>query len=480
MDARTTVSVPIPFRSPATSLLNMQSDVAARLLAAVGDVALVIDANGVIRDVAVGDRDLADEGVGDWLDRPFVDVVTGETRNKVVEMLRDASSVEGQRWRHVNHHTASGEVPIRYMAIDSGRDGGTIAIGRDLRASAALQQRLLLAQQSIERDYVRLRQAESRYRLLFDLSSEAVLIIDAATRKIVEANPAAEALAGKVKASLVGQSLQSIVDPAARDTVSALLGAVSAAEDTPPVELHLANGGAACQLSATLFRQGRNSYFLARLAPVGAAGRGGLAVSDVLERVPDAFVVTDEHFIILAQNDAFLTLTGCPRDNDVTGQALGRFLGRPGIDVDLIGAQLKEHGSLRNFTTIVRDRYGTQDDVEVSAVAAPNGGAICYGFTVRIVRPSRDMRLAGIDTPRSVEQLTELVGRVSLKDIVRESTDLIERLCIEAALSYTSDNRASAAEILGLSRQSLYSKLHRFGLVNPAGDDDGKAGVKPR
>jgi DNA-binding NtrC family response regulator len=61
---------------------------------------------------------------------------------------------------------------------------------------------------------------------------------------------------------------------------------------------------------------------------------------------------------------------------------------------------------------------------------------------------------------------------MSLKDIVRESTDLIERLCIEAALSYTSDNRASAAEILGLSRQSLYSKLHRYGLGNLTGDTD--------
>ena len=68
-------------------------------------------------------------------------------------------------------------------------------------------------------------------------------------------------------------------------------------------------------------------------------------------------------------------------------------------------------------------------------------------------------------------RLTELVGRMSLKEIVRESTDLIERLCIEAALAYTSDNRASAAEILGLSRQSLYSKLHRFGLVNSVPND---------
>ena len=66
--------------------------------------------------------------------------------------------------------------------------------------------------------------------------------------------------------------------------------------------------------------------------------------------------------------------------------------------------------------------------------------------------------------PRSVEQLTELIGRVSLKDLVRESTEVIERLAIEAALELTGDNRASAAEMLGLSRQSLYVKLRRYGI----------------
>jgi DNA-binding NtrC family response regulator len=74
-----------------------------------------------------------------------------------------------------------------------------------------------------------------------------------------------------------------------------------------------------------------------------------------------------------------------------------------------------------------------------------------------------------------VEQLTELVGRVSLKDLVRETTDVIERLCIEAALELTRDNRASAAEMLGLSRQSLYVKLRRYGL----GDLDGGEGSAP-
>ncbi len=54
-----------------------------------------------------------------------------------------------------------------------------------------------------------------------------------------------------------------------------------------------------------------------------------------------------------------------------------------------------------------------------------------------------------------------------LKELVRESTDIIERLCIEAALQMNGDNRASAAEMLGLSRQSLYMKLHRYGIDDP-------------
>jgi DNA-binding NtrC family response regulator len=68
-----------------------------------------------------------------------------------------------------------------------------------------------------------------------------------------------------------------------------------------------------------------------------------------------------------------------------------------------------------------------------------------------------------------------LIGRVPLKDLVRDATDAIERLCIEAALQLSGDNRASAAEMLGLSRQSLYVKLHRYGLGD-LGSDTGDQG----
>jgi transcriptional regulator PpsR len=126
---------------------------------------------------------------------------------------------------------------------------------------------------------------------------------------------------------------------------------------------------------------------------------------------------------------------------------------------------LRQHGSVRLFATTLRGELGLTTEVEISAVAVPDAEEPVLGFVIRSVGRRLSSAAAGErELPRSPQQLTELIGRVPLKDIVRETTDVIERLCIEAALQLTSDNRASAAEMLGLSRQSLYLKLHRYGL----------------
>ena len=111
----------------------------------------------------------------------------------------------------------------------------------------------------------------------------------------------------------------------------------------------------------------------------------------------------------------------------------------------------------------------------MSGVALGQGKTATFGLTIRDVgrRLAAAAPRAGHELPHSAERLTELIGRVPLKDLVRETTDVIEKLCIEAALELTGDNRASAAEVLGLSRQSLYVKLRRFGFADAVTADDG-------
>ena len=182
--------------------------------------------------------------------------------------------------------------------------------------------------------------------------------------------------------------------------------------------------------------------------------------------------VTDEALNIIDVNLAFLELSQLPSAESAKGQSLSRFVGRAGVDINVLMANLRDHGWVRNFSSIVRTLYGAQDDVEISAVSVREGLEAFHGFVIRATKRPSQTVIAARELPRTTEQLTELVGRVPLREIVRETTDVIEKMCIEAALNITSNNRASAAEVLGLSRQSLYTKLNRHGLGGADGDGE--------
>ena len=103
--------------------------------------------------------------------------------------------------------------------------------------------------------------------------------------------------------------------------------------------------------------------------------------------------------------------------------------------------------------------------VEITVADLACGG---YGLIARDVSLASATRDGAVDpeTGAAAEpDVTRQVGTVPLRDIVSRTTDVIERDCIEAALRLTNDNRVAAAEMLGLSRQSLYVKLRKFGLL---------------
>ncbi len=466
------------FEAPQQSLAGLDPEATASLISAATDVALLVDGEGVIRDVSVGSDDFALEGYQKWIGRTWADTVTPDSRAKVAALLRDAAAKSPRKWRHINHPSSLGaDVPVLYSAIQVGKQGGVVAFGRDLRAVAALQQRLMAAQQSMERDYLRLRQVETRYRLLFQTGSEAVLIVDAATMKVVEANPAAAQVIGEPVKRIVGRPLADCFDVSSRPEVMTLLAGVAAAGQGEAIQARLAGAPRALAVSASLFRQENGSLFLVRLAPE-AAGTAAASASSVeamllkvVESVPDAFVVTDSQGRVLTANAAFVEMAQLATREQALGESLERWLGGTGVDLSVLLANLRQHGVVRLFATTLRGRFGAAVPVEISATSVAQGEQACLGFTIRDVgrrlapEPRRSREL-----PRSASQLTELVGRVPLKDIVGETTDLIEQLCIEAALELTQDNRASASEMLGLSRQSLYVKLRRYGLGDLGGD----------
>ena len=452
---------------------DLDTEAAADLVAATSDVALILDRDGIIRDVACGSQELASEIEGRWLGQPWASTVTIESRPKIQALLEEATRGEPTRGRQVSHPTAQGsDVPVVYSAVKVGTKGRIVAVGRDLRAISVLQQRLVDAQQSVDREYARLRNIETRNRLLFQLASEAVLIVDAATLRIVEANPAATQLLNLNSRRAAARVFPDGFEADSTLALSSMLANVRAGGRSTDVHARLADGGRDVVVSASMFREDRATFLLVRATPIDADALTDRMPGtrsrflDLVDASPDGFVVTDQEGMVLAANPAFLDFSQLPNEETARGESLDSWLGRPGVDLNLLLSQLREHGAVRLYATTLRAANGTTADVEICGVTLPGNDPVCYGFAVRDIGPR--MRGSAHASPpplsRSVEQLTELVGRVPLKGIVRETTDIIERLCIEAALELTQDNRASAAEMLGLSRQSLYVKLRRYGL----------------
>lgn len=457
------------------SVGSLDADTTVRLLSLATDIAVMVDREGVVRDLSIGSDSLSkDADIGSWIGRKWIDTVTVESRPKIEQLLKDATSGTKQpaQWRQVNHPSGSGrnDLPVRYATMPLRPNGPIVALGRELRSLSVMQQRLIDAQQAMEREYARVRFAEMRYRLLFQVAGEAVLILDAATLRITEVNPAAERLIGPTPKRITGKAFTELFDSAGHMALQRMIDILRTSGKADAVSVKLSGSKAEITVSGSLYKQEASAHLLMRLAPAGAQpatadqASAELMLRNLVERMPDAFVVTDRDQRILTGNAAFLDLAQLVSPDQIKSQPINRWIGRSPTEVDLLIASLREHGSVRKFQTIVRGELGSADEVEISAVSVDDGQP-SYGFTIRgLSRRDLSLPWSGRDFPHSVNQLTGLVGQVPLKNLVRETTDLIERMCIEAALEIVGDNRASAAEMLGLSRQSLYLKLRRYGL----------------
>ncbi len=481
-------------KSPAQAVPSgLDADQARRLIEAAGDVTLLLDGLGEVLDVFAHDAELGKAIRQEWLGRAWADTVTVESRAKVEALLDAALQGTQAAPRQVNHPAPTGpDLPMLYTTVllsgnlRSRSAARLMAIGRDLRDTVTLQRRLVDAQQSMERDYWRFREAETRYRNLFQSAAEAVLIVDGATMRIIEANPAAITLlsGGASKpAKPVGTSLGSLFDATAAEPLAAALAAARSVGKHERLSATLLGLRRSVSIAVSSFRQDQALFLLVRLAAQAevethARSRSGtqrsLSIQEGAESqasafvrlTSDALVFTDTGGRVIAVNRAFSRMAQLSTEDQARGESLDRWLGRTGIELSMLLANLREGGSTGLFSTELRGSLGLITDVEIAGSALETPGAASFAFSIRDVgrRLAPTERKLPTKVPASVQQLTELVGKVPLKQIVAETSDLIERLSIETALTMTKDNRAMAAQLLGLSRQSLYVKLRRFGM----------------
>ncbi|RYZ11501.1 MAG: PAS domain-containing protein, partial [Comamonadaceae bacterium] len=266
------------FAVPAKHLTDLGAGVLGNLLSAAADLALILDADGIVRDVAWGGDNLDGEGCEQWVGKPWIDTVSKEARAKAEALLRDADAHAKPVWRQVVHRAGKGaDLPL-LCAVLKFRDtarlravGRSVVFARDLRGMTALQQSVVDAQQEALHDQWKLRDAQSRYRQLFQTVSDAVLIVDASSLKIAEANPAAHQLFGDSVRKLVGGSFPLGLEARSTPSIQAFLGELRSAGRAEDIQVQLADGGGEVIVSGSVFRQENGVLLVVRLSRVASA-----------------------------------------------------------------------------------------------------------------------------------------------------------------------------------------------------------------
>ena len=443
-----------------SALSPWANELAQTFVSLASDIALVVDAAGVIRNVAQRGGEPMAPGASSWVGQAWADTVTGDTRRKIDLLMQEVASTGLARRREVNHPSSGGnDIPVAYTAIRLGLDGPVLAVGRDLRAVAAIQQRFLDTQQELERGYWKGRQAESRERQLVQVASDAVLVVDAASLTIVAANAAAAGTFGTPPAALRGQDVAALFDAHSRGPIDELMVAARGSGRPLEIRVRLAAQLAATTVSATPFRSGAEQRLLVRVRAVTersdvAARRGAAAATR------EAVGVTDSTGRVLSCSPAFAALAGLQREDQVLGRLVSDWLGDVPSALAALLADVRRDGIVEceHFAW----RGPGSADVGLSATLLTEGDQECIGLVVRPVVVALPEDAAFQRMLASALSLLELrIGVVPLSQMVREAAKTTERHIIEAALERSSGDTTAAAAMLGLSRDALQRRRRR-------------------
>lgn len=464
----------------------------SQLIEAIADIAILVNSNSEIEWASQSVFNADEIDCTDWVGKNLETIVTLESIEKAKSLCEEARNNQAaarpgaeRKKRQLNHTFLGSSVEnqrsaaFEYQALSIGSNGQVLLLGRDLSQMSTLQSHLIRAQQALEYDYDRFRQTESRYRQLFQLAMNALLVIDAADLVIVDANKAARAtlasLGGSAGKDLVGKAFpadfRGLIQIDENNQIKSLLREILSGRLTGKKSILLAHMSESLILSF----EGRDQAGNIILRIGSSDTEDQLTSNDndqmlerLLDRLPDALVVTDGNGVILKANQSFFEMTELTSREAMQNSTIDRWLNFGGLTFSALNKTLSLSNGLRLMLAEIMGEYGTKRQVEVSITHMVRDMETRVGLLLRDVGPRAS---AVTPQPKPVfsgdsnfDNISDLIGQMPLKDIVRETTDVIEQMCLEAALSATQGNRASAAEVLGLSRQSLYVKMRRFGI----------------
>lgn len=463
---------PPPTPPDLAALAGCAEGLARAFVSLSSDIALVVDASGVVTAVAQDEQAPMDATAQAWVGRRWSHTVTGDTRAKIESMMADACAGGLARRREVNHTGAPGqEVPVAYTAMRLGAQGPVLAVGRDLRRLAAIQQRFLDTQQALERSYWRARHGEMRCRLLYQVATDAVASVDVRRQSLLAVNAAAARLLQVDGPTAQGRLLAAHFDARSRPAVEALLARACASSIAEPVstQARLAGTHLSIGLTAARLPQARQPTVLLRLRQADPVLDDPLALGSALTRHVDGtsegIVVVDIDGRVREANLAFVQMVHAADLEAVIGQPLERWL--PGTATAALHG-LHGHGLAPTQRVTLCRGEDADLAVELTGALLDDVGGGDAGFTLRPAGADAlraDARAA--ELLRAIHALAAELGGSPLPDLLREAQALTQQHFVRTALDRHPGDAPAAARLLGISIEEMARLRRQPGFTAP-------------
>ncbi|NEK24170.1 transcriptional regulator PpsR [Sulfitobacter sp. JBTF-M27] len=457
----------------------IEPEIVSEIISRIADLALVISSSGTVLGVLSNPNSKLKYAFSRWEGQPLSAYLTVESIPKFEERLAAFVASGGAAVRPVElNHTATREqheFPVRYSFHRIGTDGAILLLGQDLRPVAEMQQQLVAAQIALEKDYEAQREYDTRLRVLMGAMHEGTLFVSAGTGEITDCNPFAVSLLGVSRGDVMGRALPELVSLGDGANLLDALSRVASAQTGNDVRVKTA-GGRELSLRPTLFRATGEQMLLCQMVDAeGISVRSdGLEehLSELFDRGADGIVFINKSGSVLSANEAFMRLTDVVHTEAVKGRTITDFLGRGSVDLNVICENATRTGAMRLYATRMIGEHGVEIPVEIATTFLNNAQEPVFAMVIRDASRAEMVRKSNKQiTDVDMRSVIELIGSQTLKGIVAKTTDVIEKMCIETAVELTSNNRVAAAEMLGLSRQSLYVKLRKYDLLKKEHDE---------
>lgn len=450
---------------------SVKADDIAEIVAGACDFVVVVSGDGTVLETAANNNFTHRRRLADYKGRPFHETINVESVPKFDARWAERGDMTSKaRTVELNHKGANGgeEFPVRYSFHKIAADGTTLLLGHDLQPVADMQQQLVSAQIALERDFEARRDQDTRFRVLLASLDTATIFVSLPGGAIKQHNPAAQALLARGSASIEGSNIARFLEkPQGAGLLDKLMGSAS---EQQTIKLRGKADGQMLSIKTRLFRAGGEQVALCQLDPDGAAAQQSDLVRETLSGLFDSgidgILFVRPNGAILSANTAFQNMVNATSIESIRDRRLADFLTRSSIDQNVMFENATRTGAMRLFSTRLISEFGGEVPVEISTVRLSASDQTVFAMILRDVSHADVMRASErVGTDVDTQSVVELIGNQSLKEIVAKTTDVVERLSIETAVALTSNNRVAAAEMLGLSRQSLYVKLRKYGLL---------------